>query len=211
MIVVMSSHAEQSEFVQKEILLAEKYKIPIYPLLLEGTGLDYLIDKQYYEVKAGKAPGEKLFQDLPDSPVRLESINADNIVLDEEPEGEIDYYKYVSGKVVKYDDASWHYGGDYPKGVPDEQGFVHIGMYLGWLIDRNLVSKEFQKDFQAEIVGFRNRIISGTHITKVMDGKLISDDLSAEGNAFSEYYYNEYLDDFGRLCCTNLSYELRTR
>lgn len=43
--------------------------------------------------------------------------------------------------MAKYDDASWHYGGDFP----DENGATHIGMFITWCINNNLIS-----DFQIE-------------------------------------------------------------
>ncbi|WP_262497415.1 DUF7832 domain-containing protein [Pedobacter caeni] len=36
--------------------------------------------------------------------------------------------------MAKYDDASWHYGGDFPKDLPQINGATHIGM------------SEYQKD-----------------------------------------------------------------
>jgi len=199
MIVVMSSHAEQSDFVEREMQLANKYEIPIYPLLLEGNGLDFLINRQYYDVRGGKIPEEKFLEEIPNSPVKLESIDTVDILHADKPEEEIDYTKYVSDKVVKYDDASWHYGGSFPEGMSEEQGFIHIGMYLGWLIDHNLLSKEFREEFQSEIVGFKDKMISGVDIIKMMDGKLVSGDLNMEGNAFSQSYYEKYLEDFSML------------
>ena len=199
MIVVMSLHAEESNFVHKEILLAEKYEIPIYPLLIHGTGLDYLIDRQYYDLTGEKMPAEKLFEELPDPPVRLESIETADRLPDDDPDEEIDFSKYVNDKTIKYDDASWHYEGDFPENIDGAQGFVHIGMYLGWLIDHDMISEEFRNDYRSEIVGFKERMISCAHILELMDGKLASCDLNAEGNAFSQYYYDDYLEDIGML------------
>jgi hypothetical protein len=199
MIVVMSSHAEQSEYIEQEIQLAKKYDIPIYPLLLEGEGLAFLITRQYYKVIDGKIPEEKFFDELPRTPIKLQSIDTADMSPSDRPEYEIDYAKYVSNKVVKYDDASWHVEGGFPEGISEEQGFIHIGMYLGWLIDHNLLSEEVMEEFSSEIDGFKERKISGTQILKMLDGKLVSDELNAEGNAFSQDYYEKYTEDFGML------------
>jgi len=56
-LVVMSPEAEQSEWVQKEILLAKRYKKPIFPLLLHGQEFALLIDVQFADVRDGKLPG----------------------------------------------------------------------------------------------------------------------------------------------------------
>lgn len=36
----------------------------------------------------------------------------------------------VVDSFVKYDYASWHYGGDFPEGLPETAGGTHMGMYL---------------------------------------------------------------------------------
>lgn len=56
-LVVMSPAAEESEWVQKEILLAKRYKKPIFPLLRTGQEFAILIDIQYADVRSGEMPG----------------------------------------------------------------------------------------------------------------------------------------------------------
>jgi serine/threonine protein kinase len=56
-LVVMSPESEQSEWVQKEILLAKRYKKPIFPLLLSGDEFPILIDLQYADVRNNEMPG----------------------------------------------------------------------------------------------------------------------------------------------------------
>ena len=51
---------------------------------------------------------------------------------------------------MKYDDASWHYGGDYPEGLPIENAFTHAGIFIAWCINHGLVSEEFIEDFADE-------------------------------------------------------------
>ena len=53
--------------------------------------------------------------------------------------------------MAKYDDASWHYGGDFPDDLPEENGATHIGMFLNWCIDNDLIS-EFQIEESGEDV-----------------------------------------------------------
>ncbi|SOS30484.1 hypothetical protein PL963_P500031 (plasmid) [Pseudomonas cerasi] len=33
---------------------------------------------------------------------------------------------------MKYDDASWHHGGDFPADQPKEHGGTHIALFLRW-------------------------------------------------------------------------------
>ncbi|MDX1993437.1 MAG: TIR domain-containing protein [bacterium] len=56
-LVVMSPSAEASEWVQKEVLLAKRYKKPIFPLLLSGEEFALLIDIQFADVRQGQMPG----------------------------------------------------------------------------------------------------------------------------------------------------------
>ncbi|WP_265102660.1 hypothetical protein [Acinetobacter sp. 'aerobic (ED)'] len=42
---------------------------------------------------------------------------------------------------MKYDDASWHYGGDFPADLPQEAGATHIGMFLTWMLLQTLLVK----------------------------------------------------------------------
>jgi serine/threonine protein kinase len=56
-LVIMTPDAEQSEWVQKEILLAKRYKKPIFPLLLDGDEFAILIDIQFADVRSNDMPG----------------------------------------------------------------------------------------------------------------------------------------------------------
>ncbi len=91
----------------------------------------------------------------------------------------------VEGPTV-YDKAEYHYDGDFPKGVPRKQAFVHTGMFVGWLIEHDMIAKDFLEETQ----GFKERKITGAQVYKAWDGTLTSDVLTDEGNAFARYYYN---------------------
>jgi hypothetical protein len=99
-----------------------------------------------------------------------------------------------------YDKAKYHYDGDFPKGLPRKQAFVHSGMFLGWLIEHDMIAKDFLDETQ----GFKERRITGAQVYQAWDGCLTSDVLTDEGNAFSAYYYNgpegkggAYFEDYG--------------
>ncbi|MDN3694377.1 hypothetical protein QWZ06_19865 [Chryseobacterium tructae] len=51
----------------------------------------------------------------------------------------------------KYDDASWHYGGEFPEGLPQKNGATHTGMFLNWCINNDLISDELKEDNEEEI------------------------------------------------------------
>jgi hypothetical protein len=105
-------------------------------------------------------------------------------------------------KIVKYDDASWHYGGTYPDDLPPEAAATHIGMFVAWCILKGMASREFLEDFGAEAKKLAKRTLTPGKLLLVMDEKFVSDALSDEGNAFTLAYYQgknhdaRYYDDF---------------
>ncbi|MGE1114663.1 hypothetical protein ACQJ0K_23200 [Priestia megaterium] len=115
--------------------------------------------------------------------------------LAEEDKGEGEYM------MVAYDKAEWHYEGDFPEGLYEDQGFVHTGMYLGWVIENRLYSKEFKQVSSNEITKFNQGLLSGTELYMNWDGVLASDMLSKEGNDFTKDYYESgiYFEDYADL------------
>jgi serine/threonine protein kinase len=55
-VLLMTPDAYESEWVQKEILLAKRYRKPIFPLLLDGDEFPLVIDIQFADVKGGEMP-----------------------------------------------------------------------------------------------------------------------------------------------------------
>ena len=104
---------------------------------------------------------------------------------------------------IVYDKAKWHYEGDFPEDLEEEQAFVHSGMYLGWLIDNDLISEEFSEDNATEIAEFKKRKMSPIDIFERCDGCLVDDMLNDLGNRFSQAYFEfevgEYLSDYEKL------------
>lgn len=97
--------------------------------------------------------------------------------------------------MAKYDDASWHYGGDYPENLPNENASTHIGMFLTWCIDNDLLSKEQLEDSEEDIIAVKNRELSGAEfLINNCDEKLTDYDLNELGNKFAEAYYNDESD-----------------
>ncbi len=88
-----------------------------------------------------------------------------------------------------YDNAKNHFLGNFPKSLPIEQAYVHIGMYLGWVIDHKLYSEYFEDEADIQIYRFQNREISCTILSEIWDGYLGYELFSEEGNMFTYYYY----------------------
>jgi len=92
--------------------------------------------------------------------------------------------------MAKYDDASWHYGGNYPKDLPHANAATHIGMFLTWCIDHDLMSEEQTDDCEEDIAKVKNRILTGAEfLMSVCDEKFTTGDLDQLGNDFAKAYY----------------------
>jgi hypothetical protein len=100
---------------------------------------------------------------------------------------------------MKYDDASWHYGGDFPDDLPEEAGATHIGMFLAWVIINDLAGDLHTENSQNSIQKVKNRSMTGREfLLKECDEKFTDEDLNEEGNLFAQYYYEGEDDDYGK-------------
>ncbi len=102
------------------------------------------------------------------------------------------------GDIVKYDDASWHYGGDFPEDLPDEAGGTHIAMFVAWALLTDLGGSLHSEDFPDDLAALRARQMTpGEYFFTACDGKFTDEDLNRRGNAFATFYFDD--DDRGYL------------
>ena len=73
--------------------------------------------------------------------------------------------------------------------LPIEQAYVHIGMYLGWVIENELYSDFFEDEADIQIFRFKNRQLGCTILSELWDGYLGYELFNREGNMFTYYYY----------------------
>ncbi len=102
---------------------------------------------------------------------------------------------------MKYDDASWHYGGDFPKDLPQSAGATHTGMFVAWAFLTGLAGDIFISDFPDEISKLRTRTMTpGRFFLDACDGKFTDEDLNDVGNSFAEAYFDfetgKYVADY---------------
>lgn len=111
-----------------------------------------------------------------------------------------------SKKKSIYDNAKNHFLGNFPKQLPIEQAYVHIGMYLGWVIEQELYSPYFEDEAETQIFRFKNRQISCTILSEIWDGYLGYELFSEQGNLFTFYYYGGglYHKDYQTLLAPDL-------
>jgi hypothetical protein len=97
--------------------------------------------------------------------------------------------KKTSLEKTIYDNAKSHFLGNFPESLPIEQAYVHIGIYLGWIIDNDLFSEYFRDEAETEIYRFKRRELGCTILSEIWDGYLGYELFNDEGNMFTYYYY----------------------
>ena len=92
--------------------------------------------------------------------------------------------------LVKYDDVSWHAGGDFPADLPAEAGATHIGMFVAWALMHGLAGDIHVSEFPEPLVRLcERRTTPRQFFLEACDGKFTDEDLSELGNRFAEIYY----------------------
>jgi hypothetical protein len=97
------------------------------------------------------------------------------------------------------DRAEWHYGGDFPRDLPPEAGGTHIGMYLAWIVHRDLGSATLRKYARDALKLVKARKITGRELLFTeLDEKLFGTLLSPGARNFTRDYYESgcYIDDY---------------
>jgi hypothetical protein len=105
---------------------------------------------------------------------------------------------------MKYDDASWHYGGDFPQDLPQEAGATHIALFLAWAASSNLLGELHTEEEPELLARLLDRSVSpASWFVAACDGKFTDEDLTDVGNAFAMDYYGDpeaaerkYLNDY---------------
>ena len=91
---------------------------------------------------------------------------------------------------MKYDDAAWHHGGDFPADLDHTAGATHIAMFAGWCVLNGLGGEIHTDDFAEERKRLHAREITpGRWFVMVCDDKFTDEDLNEEGNAVTAFYY----------------------
>ena len=101
---------------------------------------------------------------------------------------------------IVYDKAKYHIDSIDEHNLPEIHAYIHTGLYLGWLIENNMLDNEFVEDFGDDIPKFKKREITAPQLFSLWDGALVDDMLTNEGNQFSQHYFDfehgKYLDDY---------------
>ncbi len=106
-----------------------------------------------------------------------------------------------------YDRAKHHFMGKFPNVLPIDQAYVHIGMFLGWVLENSLYSELFEDEAGHQIIRFKEREITAAILSAMWDGYLGEDLLNEDGNEFSKEYYQTgiYKKDYEELLTSGLA------
>jgi len=102
---------------------------------------------------------------------------------------------------IVFDKAKYHIGGDFPSDVDTFQAYVHTGLFVCWLIDRDLINADFKKEFHSEIKLLLTRQISPSKFYHdYLDGVFSSEGFTRLAINFATYYFDfekgQYLIDY---------------
>jgi hypothetical protein len=102
---------------------------------------------------------------------------------------------------MKYDDSTWHSGGNFPTDLPASAGATHTGMFVAWALLSGLSGDIHRVDFPDDLPALRDRSVTpGAFFLASCDGKFTDEDLSDEGSAFAAAYFDlqkgKYLADY---------------
>lgn len=99
----------------------------------------------------------------------------------------------------KYDDAGWHTSENFPDDLSTERATTHIGMFLGWIVDRGFEGEILKERCADDVALFRTRKLTGAELLRACcDDQLAGDWLDEIGEAFADEYYasSDYLHDY---------------
>jgi len=97
------------------------------------------------------------------------------------------------------DKAEWHYAGNWPDAIPIDQAYVHTGLFLGWVLKRNLQSTQMNEHYGHLIEEFKARRISCVQLFRATGGSLVEEDLNEEAAEFATDFYNKYLEQYANV------------
>jgi hypothetical protein len=94
-------------------------------------------------------------------------------------------------EVLEYDLWSWHTEGTFPKDQPPEQGYVHIGVFLAWLVHHDMLDPGWIAAAGADqaVAVIHGRTASPSGLRDLTEGRFAGEMLTAEGRAFTGAYY----------------------
>ena len=78
---------------------------------------------------------------------------------------------------------------------------THIGMFLGWIVQNELASEDFEDEAGLQIRHFLQHTISCCIFSELWDGTISDEMLNPEANKFALAYYKtgKYIEDYRKI------------
>lgn len=92
---------------------------------------------------------------------------------------------------LEYDAWHWHTEGVFPEDQPPEQGYVHIGVFVAWLVQHDMLDPDWvaRSGLTEAVAAVRERSQSPCWLRDRTDGRLSAEMLTVEGQGFTGAYY----------------------
>lgn len=92
---------------------------------------------------------------------------------------------------MNIDCMAWHQNPVLEQGLDDAQAGTHIGFYIGWLVERDLLAIHHMQAHAEALQRFKRRQVTGRDILiEVLHEGFSEDDLNADALVFTEQYYD---------------------
>ena len=110
----------------------------------------------------------------------------------------------IASKDIVFDKAKWHINENFPQDLNHYHSYIHTGLYVAWLIDKNLLVSDFATSHSNTIQKHIDRKISPSKFYETaLDGVFDAEGLTEEAIKFTSDYFNfetgEYLNDYTSL------------
>jgi len=115
------------------------------------------------------------------------------------------------GNSIVYDKAKYHDETVMNSGLPEERASVHTAFFLGWLIENDLCSDEFEYESSDLINKYKSQDKTAIDVYERWGRCLMGEMLSEEANAFASDYFDfdkgKYISDYSELLVKKLPSE----
>lgn len=106
------------------------------------------------------------------------------------------------------DKAKWHYDGDYPKDLGQDQAYVHIGFFIAWLFTRDHFNVDLFDGASGKkaLKKLKDRKVSpGQFAREQCDGVFTDEMIADDAIDFAEEYFSgDYLKDYSAILAGDL-------
>jgi hypothetical protein len=104
-------------------------------------------------------------------------------------------------KDIVFDKAKWHVNDQFPKDLDQYQSYVHAGLYIAWLIDKDFLETDFKTDNKDAIQKHLTRQTTPVKFYELqLDGVFDAEGLTQEAIKFTADYFDfekgNYVKDY---------------